>query len=326
MEGKSITATAVTTQLTAADYVHLHNHTHHSLLDGLTKVNELVDVVKNMGMEAVAVTDHGTMSGAVEFYKAGKEAGIKPIIGMEAYVAARSRHDRDPAKDKARYHLIILAMNEVGYQNLMRLSTAAHLEGMYYKPRIDHELLETYNEGLIILSACASGELGEKLRLDDYEGAKQVASWYKSVFGDRYYLELQDHGHPDCPAKWDVQVGINKGLEKLSQELDIPCVITSDGHYISHADQDAHEILLCVGTGAFLSDEKRMSLKDFELHVTDPMEIINRWSDTNLQAIANTRAIADRCNVELELGRILIPTFPVPSGETEKTFLDTLVY
>lgn len=289
-------------------------------------MNELIERVKNLGMEAVAMTDHGTMSGTVEFYKAAKEIGVKPIIGMEAYVAARSRHDRDPQKDKARYHLIILAMNDVGYKNLMTLSTKANLEGMYYKPRIDHELLEQYNEGLIVLSACASGEVGENLRTDNYEEAKKIAAWYKSVFGDRYYLELQDHGHPDAPAKWDVQVKINQYLERLANELEIECVVTSDGHYLSHDDQDAHEILLCVGTGAFLSDEKRMSLKDFELHVTDPADIIERWNKTNPQAVANTKKIADLCNVELDLGRILIPKFSVPEGETEKSFLDTLVY
>lgn len=313
-------------QLKASDYVHLHNHTHHSLLDGLTKPGELVELVKEMGMEAVAITDHGTMSGAVEFYKAAKSAGVKPVIGMEAYVAARSRHDRDPAKDKARYHLILLAMNEIGYKNLMQLSSKANLEGMYYKPRIDHELLEQYNEGIIALSACASGEVGENLRADNYEEAKKIAAWYKSVFGDRYYLELQDHGHPDCPAKWDVQVKINKYLEQLSEELNIECVVTSDGHYLSHDDSDAHEILLCVGTGAFLNDEKRMSLKDFELHVTDPKDIIGRWQKTHPEAVANARRIADRCDVTLDLGRILIPTFPVPEGETEKTYLDKLVY
>lgn len=313
-------------QLKTSDYVHLHNHTHHSLLDGLTKPEELVKLVKEMGMEAVAITDHGTMSGAVEFYKAAKDAGVKPVIGMEAYVAARSRHDRDPAKDKARYHLILLAMNETGYKNLMQLSSKANLEGMYYKPRIDHELLEQYNEGIIALSACASGEVGENLRNDNYEEAKRIAAWYQSVFGDRYYLELQDHGHPDCPAKWDVQVKINKYLEQISEELGIECVVTSDGHYLSHDDSDAHEILLCVGTGAFLNDEKRMSLKDFELHVTDPKDIIGRWQNTHPEAVANARRIADRCNVELDLGRILIPTFPVPEGETEKSYLDKLVY
>lgn len=313
-------------QLSSSDYVHLHNHTHHSLLDGLTKIPDLMGAVKNMGMDSVAITDHGTMSGAIEFYKAAKDQDIKPIIGMEAYVAARSRHDRDPQKDKARYHLIILAMNNVGYQNLMQLSTIANLEGMYYKPRIDHELLEKHNEGLIILSGCASGEVGENLRSDNYEEAKKVASWYKSVFGDRYYLEMQDHGHESHAGAWDVQVKINGYLEKISKELDIPLVVTSDGHYLSHDDQDAHEILLCVGTGSFLSDEKRMSLKDFELHVTDPKDIISRWGTTHPEAVANTKAIADRCNVELALGGILIPTFPTPKGETEKSFLDTLVY
>ena len=315
-----------TAQLQPSDYVHLHNHSHHSLLDGLTKIPDLVRTVKELGMEATAITDHGTMSGTIEFYKATQDSGVKPIFGMEAYVAARSRHDRDPQKDKARYHLIILAMNDQGYKNLMKLSTQANLEGMYYKPRIDHELLEKYNEGLIILSACASGELGENLRMDNYEEAKRVASWYKSIFGDRYYLELQDHGHPDNPVKWDVQVKINQYLNRLSEELDIPCVITSDGHYISHDDQDTHEILLCVGTGAYLSDEKRMSLKDFELHVTDPREIISRWETTNPEAVRNTKRIADRCHVEIELGRILIPEFPVPDGMDEKSYLDHLVY
>lgn len=313
-------------QLQPSDYVHLHNHSHHSLLDGLTKIPALVNLVKDMGMEATAITDHGTMSGTIEFYKSAHDAGIKPVIGMEAYVATRSRHDRDPAKDKARYHLIILAMNNAGYQNLMALSTAANLEGMYYKPRIDHELLEKHNEGLIILSACASGEVGEQLRSDNYEEAKKIAAWYKSVFGDRYYLELQDHGHPDNPHKWDVQVKINQYLNQLSQELDIPRVVTSDGHYLSHDDQEAHEILLCVGTGSFLSDEKRMSLKDFELHVTNPKDIIERWKDTDPEAVMNAKKIADRCEVTIELGKILIPKFPTPHGETEKEYLDQLVY
>jgi DNA polymerase-3 subunit alpha len=312
--------------LQPSDYVHLHNHTHHSLLDGLTKIPDLIGVVKDMGMESVAITDHGTMSGAIEFYKAAKDGGIKPLIGMEAYVATRLLSDRDPQKDKARYHLIIIAMNNVGYQNLMQLSTIANLEGMYYKPRIDHEVLEKYNEGLIILSACASGEVGENLRTDNYEEAKSIASWYKSVFGDRYYLEMQDHGHPDHAGNWDVQSKINNYLEKMSKELDIPLVITSDGHYLTHDDQDAHEILLCVGTGAFLSDEKRMSLKDFELHVTDPKEMIERWGVTHPEAIANTKRIADRCDVTIQLGGILIPTFSTPDGYNEKTYLDHLVY
>ncbi len=312
--------------LRASDYVHLHNHTHHSLLDGLSKIPGLVDKVKELGMESVAITDHGTMSGTIEFYQAAKSAGIKPILGMEAYVAARTRFDRDPQKDKARYHLTILSMNKQGYQNLMKLSSQANLEGMYYKPRIDHDLLEELNEGLIILSGCASGELGENLRSDNYEEAKSIAAWYKSVFGDRYYLELQDHGHPDAPKAWDVQVKINKYLQQLSKELDIPMVVTSDGHYLEHDDQDTHEILLCVGTGSFLSDEKRMSLKDFDLHVTDPTEIIERWGETEPDAVLNAKRIAERCDVELELGGILIPTFPTPDGYDEKSYLHTLVF
>ena len=312
--------------LKPSQFVHLHNHTHHSVLDGLSKIPALMDTVKGMGMEAVALTDHGTMSGTIEFYKAARAVGVKPILGMEAYVASRSRHDRDPQKDKARYHLIILAMNNQGYQNLMRLSSKANLEGMYYKPRIDRELLQEYNEGLIILSGCASSELGENLRADNYEEAKSIAAWYKSVFGDRYYLEVQDHGHPDSKTAWDVQTKINGYLEKISVDLDIPLVLTSDGHYLTHEDQAAHEILLCVGTGSYLSDEKRMSLIDFELHVTDPNELIERWGSTHPEAIANSKIIADRCNVELELGKILIPTFETPEGHDEKSYLHLLVY
>lgn len=310
----------VSTELKTSDYVHLHNHTHHSLLDGLTKVDELVERVKYLGMSAVAMTDHGTLSGAIEFYKACKDQDIKPIIGIETYVAARTIHDRDPAKDKARYHLILLAMNNTGYQNLMKLSTTANLEGVYYKPRIDHDLLEKYNEGIIALSACAGGEVGENLRSGNYEEAKRIAEWYKGIFGDRYYLEIQDHN------EWDVQQKINEGVFRLGKELDIQCVVTSDAHYISEADQEAHEILLCVGTGAYLSDEDRMSLKDFHLHVTDPREIIERWGSEHPNIITNTKAIADRCDVTLEFGKILIPRFPVPDGETEKTYLDQLVW
>ena len=312
--------------LQPSDFVHLHNHTYHSVLDGLTRIGDLVDKVKEFGMEAAAVTDHGTMSGILEYYKAAKAAGIKPILGIETYVAARSRFDRDPAKDKQRFHLTVLAMNNTGFHNLMKLSTRANLEGMYYKPRIDHDLLEELNEGLIVLSGCASGEIGVALKEDDYARAKEIAAWYKSVLGDRYYLELQDHGHPKSNTHWDVQAKINKGLIKLSKELDIPMVVTCDGHYLTHAYQDAHEILLCVGTGAYLSDEKRMSLKDFELHLTDPRDIIDHWGDEFPEVITNTKAIADRCNVEIELGRILIPKYPLPDGESEHSYLHKLVY
>lgn len=325
MGDKTATRSSGTT-FQSSDFVHLHNHTHHSVLDGLTKIPDLVAKTKEFGMDAVAITDHGTMSGIIDLYSEATEAGIKPILGMEAYIASRGRADRDPQKDKARFHLTILAMNDQGYHNLMILSSKASLEGMYYKPRIDRELLEEYGEGLIILSGCASSEVGDSLRGDNYEEAKRIAEWYKSIFGDRYYLELQDHGHPEAPRMWDVQLKINTGLQQLSEELDIPVVVTCDGHYIEPEHQDAHEILLCVGTGAFLSDEKRMSLRDFELHFTNPLDIIKRWGEDLPEAIENTRKIADRCNVTIELGKILIPKYPVPSGETEKTYLDKLVY
>lgn len=320
------TTAADTGQLQPGDYVHLHNHTQYSLLDGLTKVPALCKYVKDSGMAAVAQTDHGTLSGAIEFYKEAKSVGIKPIIGMEGYVASRTIYDKEPGKDKVYYHLIILAMNEVGYKNLMKLSTIANLEGVYYKPRVDHNLLEKYNEGLIILSGCIGGEVGDSIRKGNYEKALETASWYKSVFGDRYYIEVQDHGHPEHPSKWDEQVVVNEGLLRLADELDIKPVVTGDAHYLAHEDQTAHEILLCVQTGSFLSDEKRMSLAEFELHVADPNEIIGRWQDFRPDAVRNTREIADRCSVEFELGGILIPKFPVPEGETEKTFLDRLVY
>jgi DNA polymerase-3 subunit alpha len=315
-----------TLTLKSSDYVHLHNHTQYSLLDGLTKVPDLVAHVKAEGMESVAITDHGTLSGAIEFYKMATAEGIKPIIGMEAYMAARSLYDKEASKDKPNYHIILLAMNNAGYQNLMALSTIANLEGYYYKPRIDRELLGKHNDGLICLSGCASGELGEALREGLYDEAKKIATWYKGAFGDRYYLEIQDHGHPKHTSQWKVQEGINDGIIKLSKELDIKCVVTCDAHYLKHEDQEAHEILLCVQTGSFLNDEKRMSLKDFELHVTDPKEIIARWGEEHPDFITNTKAIADRCNVNIELGKILIPKFPVPKGESEKSYLHKLVW
>lgn len=308
------------------DYVHLHNHTQFSLLDGLTKLPDLMNYVKSTGMEAVAITDHGTLSGAIEFYKLANSNEIKPIIGIETYVATRQHTDKDPVKDKQRFHLILLAMNMKGYQNLMKLSTIANLDGYYYFPRIDHELLEKYNEGIIALSGCMGGEVGDALKNDQYDKAVEIASWYKKVFGDRYYLEIQDHGHPENSLHSPEQQQINEQVLKISKQLNIDAVVTCDAHYLKHEDQEAHEVLLCVGTGSYLSDEKRMSLKDYPLHVTDPNKIIERWGKTNPELITNTKAIADRCQIDIELGKILIPKFTVPKGETEKSYLETKVY
>ncbi|HET7529116.1 MAG TPA: DNA polymerase III subunit alpha [Candidatus Saccharimonadales bacterium] len=313
-------------KLKSSDYVHLHNHTQYSLLDGLTKVPDLMSRVTKLGMDAVAITDHGTMSGVVEFYKAAGDSGIKPIIGMEAYIAPRSHTDKDPAKDRQYYHLTLIAMNNQGYQNLMRLSSIANLDGFYYRPRIDRQLLEQYKEGLIVLSGCMGGEVSDALRQDQYQQAKDAAEWYKSVFGDRYYIELMDHGHPKHPTAWEEQNKVNEQLLKLSEELDVPAVVTCDAHYLMHEDQEAHEILLCVQTGSFLSDEQRFSLKEFELHVADPKDIIARWGESHPQLITNTKKIADRCELTIELGNILIPSFPVPKGQTEKTTLEAMVW
>lgn len=286
----------------------------------------MIDRTVELGMDAIAITDHGLMSGAVEFYKTAKDNNVKPIIGMEAYVAARAHKDKDPAYDRSSYHLTMLALNNVGYQNLMRLSTHANLDGFYYRPRIDKALITKYNEGIIVLSGCMQGELGDALRSDQYNQAKKIARWYKDLLGDRYYLELQDHGHTEHPSVWDEQAKVNQELLKLSQDLDIPAVVTCDSHYLLKEDQEAHEALLCIQTGAFLEDTDRMSLKDFQLHVADPKEIISRWGKQHPELILNSRRIADRCNIQLELGKTLIPTFQTPEGETEKSLLEKIVW
>ena len=327
MEEKNKNITKTFEELIPSDFVHLHTHTYHSLLDGLTKIDDLIDNVKASGMEAVAITDHGTMSGAIEFFKEAISKGVKPILGIESYVAARTRFDRDPAHDKPRYHLILLAKNQIGWQNLCSLTTKAWVEGQYYKPRIDHDIMAAHSEGVICLSGCAGSEISESIRAGDFEKAKELASWYKSVYGDDFYLELQDHGHPECPNHWEVQKEINDGLFRLHEELDIPMVVTCDSHYLTHENQDAHEILLCVGTGSYLNDEKRMSLKEFDLFVTDPKDIIERWGKIDPEIILNTKRVAEKVNFEFEFGKILIPKFPLPDGEeSEKGFLDKLVF
>ena len=313
-------------KLKPEDYVHLHNHTEYSLLDGLTKVNALMDFVAEQKMTAVAITDHGTLSGAIDFYKNAKSNSIKPIIGIETYVSSRKHTDKDPTKDKNRFHLILLAMNNKGYQNLLQLSTTANLEGFYYYPRVDHELIEKFNEGIIALSGCMGGEIGNALLQGQYEQAINIAKWYKKIFGSRYYLEIQDSGHPNNPMHSNDQEKVNTQILKISKELSIPVVLTCDAHYLKHEDQEAHEILLCVGTASFLSQTNRMSLKEFPLHVTPPLELIERWGDSNPEVILNTKLIADKCNIEIEFDKILIPKVEVPKGKTESSELHELVY
>lgn len=319
-EGKKNKKGGTVSQLGAGDFVHLHMHTHHSLLDGLTKIPALLDRVKELGMEACAITDHGTMSGAIEFYKAAQERDIKPIIGMETYVAARNHTDKEPGIDKNNYHLILLAQNHQGYQNLMRLSTIANLDGFYYKPRVDHKLLEKYNEGLIATSACLGSEIGEAMQQDDMSKAEELARWYMSVFKDRFYLEYQDQAH-----ELTEQAAYHKKLDKLAKNLDLPCILTADSHYLYESDQEAHEALLCVQTSSKLSDEKRMSLSDMHLHVKTPEEVLRRWAGQP-DLIKNTRKIADQVNLELPLGKILLPEFQTPKGKTDQNYLVELTY
>jgi DNA polymerase-3 subunit alpha len=301
------------------DFVHLHNHTHYSLLDGLQKVPALVEHIESLGQTACAITDHGSLSGAIEFYKACKEKGIKPIIGIETYVAPRTHTDKNSAEDRNPFHLILLAENMAGYKNLMKLSTIANLEGFYYKPRIDHELLEKYKEGLIVLSGCAGSEIGSRLLDNNYAEAKKIAQWYKKVFGaDNYFLEMQPH--PE-----EFQQTVNEGVKKLAKELGLQLVATGDAHYSTEDQHYAHDILLCVQTGSNVEDTNRMKL-DMDLSVHSGADFLKTFKDTP-EAVTNTVKIAERCELNIELGRILIPTFPdVPKGKTEKSLLREMVF
>jgi DNA polymerase-3 subunit alpha len=305
----------------AARFVHLHNHSHYSLLDGLQKVPGMLDRIQELNMDAVAITDHGTLSGTVEFYKEAKKRDIKPIIGLETYVAPRSHLDKAGRQDMNPYHLILLAETTAGYHNLMQLVTIAGLEGFYGKPRIDHALLEQYHEGLIALSACAGGEVASNIVDGNLPEAERIARWYDETFGrGNYFLELQAHEH-----QWDTQKKINDGLIELSKKTGIPLVVTADSHYSRHANRDAHETLLCVQTGKTLDDANRMTMS-MDLYLTSAEEIIERF-DRVPEAAENTVKIAERCNVELDLGKILIPTFPVPEpGMSERDYLHKLCW
>jgi DNA polymerase-3 subunit alpha len=300
-------------------YVHLHNHTHYSLLDGLQKVPDMLDWVGELGQTAVAITDHGTLSGAIEFYKEAKKRDIKPIIGMEAYVAPRRHTDKSTSEDRSPYHLTLLVQNEAGYKNLIRLSTIANLEGFYYKPRIDRELIAKYHDGMIALSGCIGGEVGTHLLADNYEEAKKTAEWYVRTFGkNNYYLEMQPH------IGWEPQDKVNEGLRKLANELGIGLVVTGDAHYSKEEQHYAHDILLCVQTGSTIEDPNRFKLEQ-DLSIHSGASIAERFPN-DPEAISNTTKIAERCNLEIELGNILIPKFEVPDGKSERAYLRELVY
>ncbi|NQT85117.1 DNA polymerase III subunit alpha, partial [bacterium] len=286
----------------SANFVHLHVHSHYSLLDGACKIPELVKTAKKFGMPAVAVTDHGNMYGAVEFFSKATKAKVKPIIGFEAYVAPKGHTNRD---SNIMNHLILLAENNTGYHNLARLTTKAFLEGFYYKPRIDWDLLAEHHEGIICLSGCLKSEVAQLCLAGRLDEAKAVAGRYRELFGDRYYLEIQSNG-------LDEQRIVNDGEIEIAKALGIPLVATNDIHYLRRADAAAHDALLCINTGKLLSDENRMRFGTDRFYFTSPAEMAEHFKD-HPEALSNTLAIAERCNVDIPFNVRHFP--PYDSGE-----------
>lgn len=305
-----------------AKFVHLHVHSEYSLLDGLGKLDLLINRAKELGMDALAITDHGAMYGSFKFYLKAKEAGIKPIIGVETYVARRSRLDKEGRIDKDPYHLLLLAENDTGYRNLMKLVTHAHLEGYYYKPRIDWELLTKYHEGIIATSACLAGQVSQLLMEDKEKEADEVALKYADLFGpDHYYIELQKH--PNIPEIEET----NEKLVALSRRLGLPLVATNDVHYVNQDDAEAQEILLCVQTQRTILEKNRplsmLNSPDFYMRSPDEMaELFAQYPE----AIENTVRIAGRCNIELSVGKWILPNFPLPDGFTAESYLDHVIW
>ena len=299
-------------------FTHLHLHTGYSLLDGSSKIPELVRRVKELGMDACAITDHGVMYGVIEFYKACKAEGIKPIIGCEVYVAQGSRFEKGKEKSAERYnHLILLAENDTGHKNLMKLVSRGFTEGFYYKPRVDYELLSEYHEGIIASSACLAGIVPTKLRNGDYEGAKEEAMRLKDIFGENnFFLELQDHGLSE-------QKFVNQGLMRISSETGIPLVATNDCHYLYKEDAEAHDVLICIQTQKNVYDEDRMKYEGGQFYVKSPEEMEEVFHYIP-EAIHNTEEIARRCNVEIEFGKYHLPQYPVPEGYTSLSYLNKL--
>ena len=303
------------------EFTHLHVHTEYSLLDGSNKIKEYVARVKELGMDSAAITDHGVMYGVIDFYRAAKEAGIKPILGCEIYVAPGSRFDREPggSGDDRYYHMVLLAENQQGYQNLMKIVSIGFVEGFYYKPRVDVETLERYHEGIIALSACLAGEIPRYLQRGMYEEAKKSAEKYRDIFGeDNFFLELQDHGIPE-------QKLVNQQLMRLSQETGIQLVCTNDIHYTYAEDQTSHDILLCIQTNKKVDDEDRMRYEGGQYYVKSPQEMEELFPYAP-QALKNTHKIARRCNVEIEFGVTKLPKYDVPEGYTSWEYLNKLCH
>jgi len=299
-------------------FTHLHVHSHYSLLDGLAKIDGLLDHAKKLGMDSMALTDHGVLYGAIEFYKKAKEKGIKPIIGCEMYVANERMEDKRPNIDNKRYHLPLLVKNKKGYENLVKLVTESHLKGFYYKPRIDNEILKKHSEGLICLSGCLQGKIPRLILSKKMKEAEKLALHYKELFGkDSFYLELQHH--PNIKE----QKKVNESLISLSKKLDIPVVATNDTHYLEKEDAEAQDILMMINTGSDPNDPERTTMKIDDFSLKSPEEMINDFKET-LQAIENTQKIKEMCSFEIELGKTRLPYFKVPKETTPDQYLEDL--
>ncbi len=299
-------------------FVHLHVHSHYSLLDGLPKIDELLDYAKKLGMDSIALTDHGVLYGAVEFFKKAKKKEIKPIIGCEAYIAYEDMHQKRAHIDNKIYHLVLLVKNEIGYKNLVKLLTKAHLQGFYYKPRIDEELLAKHSEGLIGLSACLNGKIPQLILQNKIKEAKQTALKYKKIFGsNNFYLEVQNHPNIEEQKK------VNEALISFSKELKIPLVATNDSHYLKPEDADAQDTLMLINTGADPNDPERLTIKADDFSLTKPEQMIEEFKDIP-EAIENTLKIAEQCNFEFKFGEIKLPKFQTPNNETPHQYLKKL--
>ena len=299
-------------------FVHLHVHSEYSLLDGACRIKRLVSRAKELGMDTVAITDHGNVYGAVEFYNECKRQDIKPIIGCEVYVAPRTRFDKEGRLDSSPYHLILLCKNEQGYRNLCKLVSIASIEGFYGKPRIDFSLLEIYHEGLICLSGCLAGEIARRLSENDYDSACEVALRYKNLFGDDYYIEVQNQNFSEQQAILPYQY-------KLARELGIPLVATNDAHYISRTDAPAQKILMCISTNTTIKDPDAMDLPNDEFYFKSEEEMRAAFIGHN-DAIENTRIVADKCNFDFEFGVTKLPFFSLEGVTDNEKFLRDMSY
>ncbi len=300
-------------------FVHLHNHTEHSLLDGASRISDLVEVAKKEGMEALAITDHGVMYGVIPFVEEATREGIKPIIGVEFYLAPRSRFDRNNPKEESNFHLLLLAENNEGYRNLMKLVTRSYFDGYYYKPRVDKELLREYSRGLIALTACMKGEIPESLIKEDFNRARGLVHEYLDIFGEgNLYLEIQDQGIAE-------QKIINEGLAEISRSMGVPLVATNDVHYTRKEDSRAHDVLLCIQTNSTLDQPDRLRFSSDQFFFKSPQEMWELFSWAP-EALDNTLEIAERCNVEIALDRYLIPRYQVPEGYDPDSYLEKLAF